>query len=100
MAMATLSRQALAPVASLSSLNPYVGSTLGQWPSKGLQAVVPRQLSPGTTFGQNMSMGEFGLPFHLGRTSLPVIIEMTGETSPERYGEAELLLRQARAHLG
>lgn len=57
MATATLSHRAAAPVASLRALNPYIGSTLGEWTSKGLQAAVPRQLSPGATLRPDLSVG-------------------------------------------
>ena len=43
MAMSPLIQHALAPISSLRNINAYVGSTLADLASKGLETPVPRQ---------------------------------------------------------
>ena len=57
-AMCALTQRAAAPVNGLRSMNPYVRSTLTDWRSKGLSAVIPRQLAPGTDLNARHCIGE------------------------------------------
>ncbi len=56
--MCALTQQAAAAVNNLRNMNAYVSSTLGDWPAKGLRAVVPRQLAPGTELEGSCFVGE------------------------------------------
>lgn len=56
--MCTLTHRAAAAVNSLRNMNAYVSSTLADWSAKGLHAVVPRQLAPGTEIEGSRSVGE------------------------------------------
>ena len=57
MAMAALSNEAAPPIASLRSVNPYVGSTLAEWGGSGLHAAVPRQLAPSSALLPGLCVG-------------------------------------------
>ena len=45
MVMSALSQHAMAPIASLCNINPYVATTLADLAAKGLETPLPRQVS-------------------------------------------------------
>jgi hypothetical protein len=59
MAAATLSQSEVTPVNGLHSMNPYVSSTLAEWPGKGLRAAVPRQLRSGCQIRHSRCIGRY-----------------------------------------